>query len=277
MYMTEPYVKGYQLIELIGHGAGSEVYKARHMRSGDILAVKIVRRGSPHSARLFRQIANEFKVAHKWTHPNLVRLHELVTDRLLLWKFQVALAMEYVPGEPLADGGRLTAAQIADYYAQLADAMNYMHHRGYIHLDMKPQNVLITPEGQAKIVDFGLCTRKGRYNPRVQGTPDFMAPEQLHQGWVDERTDVFNLGATMYHIVTGKSVQMTVTRRLENAHAVPVVSETFQSMNVEVPPELESLILQSCRAAPAERPLTMQRVIERLESIRGRTKTPQMG
>ena len=273
--MAGPHAKGYQIIELIGQGAGSEVYKARHMTSGDIVAVKIVRRGAPGSARLFRQITNEFKVARKWTHPNLVRLHQLVTERLLLWRLQVALAMEYVPGEPLAHGGGFTTAQIVDYYAQLADAMNYMHQHGTIHLDMKPQNIIVTPEGQAKIMDFGLCTRKGRYNPRVQGTPDFMAPEQPRKGWVDERTDIFNLGATMFHVITGKSVHMTLTSRTAVNGAATVHSETFQSRSVEVPEELESLILQSCRPSPAERPATMQRVLERLEAIRSRLTSPR--
>ncbi|HUW58350.1 MAG TPA: serine/threonine-protein kinase [Planctomycetota bacterium] len=272
--MAGPHAKGYQIIDLIGRGAGSEVYKARHMRSGEIAAVKIVRHDAPDSARLFKQITNEFKVARKWTHPNLVRLHELVAERLLLWKLQLALAMEYVPGDSLSADGNYTPRQIVDYYAQLADAMNYMHRHGYIHLDMKPQNVIVTPEGQAKIMDFGLCTRKGRYNPRVQGTPDFMAPEQPRKGWVDERTDIYNLGATLFHVITGKAVHMTLTSRTAVNGTAALQSETFQSRRVDVPPELESLILESCRPSPAERPATMERVLERLEGIRGKL-TPQ--
>jgi serine/threonine-protein kinase len=267
MAITSASVKGYQLIDLIGHGAGSEVYKARQMSSGRVTAVKIIRREATESARLFKQLANEYGVARHWTHPNLVRLYELITDRLLFWKLRIALVMEYVPGETLGDFRRLTAREIVSYYTQLADGMYYMHRKNCIHLDMKPQNVMVTPEGHVKIMDFGLCTRKGRYNPRVQGTPDFMAPEQLRKGWVDERTDIYNLGATMFHVITGKSVQMTLTSRAVANGAPSVTSETFQSLNVEIPAELESLILQSCRPSPAERPATMQRVLERLESI----------
>jgi serine/threonine-protein kinase len=265
--MAELQVKGYQLIDLIGRGAGSEVYKARQMRSGEIVAVKIVRRGSAESSRLFAQIANEYKVAHAWTHPNLVRLHELVVERLLFWKLQVALAMELVPGDPLGDGAKPSTQKIISIYRKLADALFYIHERGYIHLDMKPQNVVVAESGEPKIMDFGLCMRKGRYNARVQGTPDFMAPEQLRKGWVDERTDIYNLGATMYHVVTGKSVQMTLTSRNGLAGNAQVTSNTFQSLNVEMPEELESLILESCRPSPAERPATMERVQERLAKI----------
>jgi serine/threonine-protein kinase len=270
-------VKGYQLIELTGRGASSEVYKARQLSSGSVVAVKVVRRGSADFDRHCRQISNEYRVAHGFTHPNLVRLYELVTARILLWPTQLALAMEYVEGEPLT-GRKLTADEIVACYLQLADALSYMHGHGYIHLDMKPHNIMLTPVGEAKIVDFGLCTRKGRYNPRVQGTPDFMAPEQISKGWVDERTDIYNLGATVFHIITGRPVLMTrTTRQNGNGNGMHVVtSNTFQSLEVEIPDELQSLILQSCRHAPAERPASMKRVIEQLERIAGASRTKQL-
>jgi serine/threonine-protein kinase len=214
-------------------------------------------------------------VARNWTHPNLIRLHELATTRLLFWKLQVALVMEYVPGETLKSGKSFTALQFVDCCIQLAEAMHYMHQNGYIHLDMKPQNVMVTQAGQAKIMDFGLCTPKGKYNPRVQGTPDFMAPEQLRKGWVDERTDIFNLGAALFTVISGKSVQMMLTSRLRTDGGPSVVSETFQSRSVEVSPELESLILQSCRPSPAERPASMARVLEKLRDIRSRLAAPK--
>jgi len=273
--MADLRVKGYELIELVGRGAASEVYKARRLSSGQVVAVKVVRRGSGEGARQFGQLANEFRVARQWTHPNLVRLYELVAARLLLWKLQVALVMEYVPGETLKSGKSFTPLHFVECYVQLAEAMQYMHQHGTIHLDMKPQNVIVTPTGQAKIMDFGLCTRKGRYNPRVQGTPDFMAPEQMRKGWVDERTDIFNLGATMFSVITGKSVQMTLTSRLRTNGGPSVISETFQSRSVEVLPELESLILQSCRPSPAERPAALARVLERLHGIRDQLKSTQ--
>jgi serine/threonine-protein kinase len=268
--MSQTSVKGYQIVESIGRGASSEVFKARRIRDGQWVALKVVRRGAAESGRHFRQIYNEYAVASAWEHPNLVRLYGLVTSRLIFLKLQVALAMEYVPGRMMKGAAGLTTKQFIENYIQLADGLGYMHQHGYIHLDMKPHNVMVTPDGQAKVMDFGLCTKNGRYNPRVQGTPDFMAPEQLRKGWVDERTDVFNLGATMFYVLTGKPVHMTLVHSVrQNGHA-SVTSETFQSMSVEAPPELESLILQSCRPSPAERPATMARVKERLEAIRAK-------
>ena len=186
-------VKGYKLIELLGRGAGSEVYKARQLSSGDLVALKVIRRSGAPSARFFKQIANEFRVARDWSHPNLVELYELLNGRFLIWRLQTALAMEYVPGETLDCHDELTGARMVDYYRQVAAGMKYMHDRGYVHLDMKPQNIIVTDDGIAKIMDFGLCIPRGTRNPRVQGTPAFMSPEQVRKGKVDERTDIYNL------------------------------------------------------------------------------------
>ena len=259
-------VKGYQLLELLGRGASSEVYRARKIETRQIVALKVVKRGAPDSARHFRQIENEFRVAGAWSHPNLVKLHEIVASGFLFLRFQVALAMEYVPGQPLKGGGTLTSGELISYCTQLCDGLHYMHRQGYIHLDMKPQNVIITPDKKAKIMDFGLCTRKGQYNSRLQGTPDFMAPEQMRRGWVDERTDVYNLGATIFHILTGKSVSGVVGTA--GGGEVILLPSAFHTLNIEVPPEFENLILQCTKPSPAERPATMERLKEQLEEIR---------
>ena len=271
-------VKGYELISPIGTGAVSTIWRARDLTNGDICALKVIARSSGADGRHFRQMTNEYRVAQRFEHPNLARAYELVTSRVLFWTTQMALAMEYVPGSTLAElreKEELDAARLVEIYIQLADGMGYMHSQGIVHLDMKPHNVIITPEGQAKIVDFGLARTKGNYTGRVQGTPDFMAPEQIKMGWVDERTDVYNLGATMFYLVTGKSVQMTLTSRNGNGNGKATVgSQTFRSLEVEVPEAMESLILASCRPQPAERPHTMAQVLADLREIAAKMKIP---
>ena len=272
-------VKGYELIAEIGSGASSTVWRARDLESGSICAVKIVDRGNGVDSRYFRQMANEYRIARHFNHPNLAQVYALVTSRVLFWTTQMALAMEYVPGVGLADlrqTEKLDASRLVNLYIQLADALGYMHSQGMVYLDMKPHNVIVTAEGQAKVMDFGLCMPKGNYNRRVQGTPDFMAPEQIRMGWVDERTDVYNLGATMFYLITGNSVQMTLTSRQSLANngrngagngTATVESQTFRSLDVDVPEALESLILASCRPQPAERPHTMAQVLADLRRI----------
>ncbi len=274
-------VKGYELIAQIGSGAVSSVWRARDLRNGNICAVKIIARADGADRRHFRQMTNEYRAARNFCHPNLARLYNLIPSRILFWTTQMALAMEYVPGVHLADlrqAEKLDAARLVNIYIQLAEGMAYMHAQNIIHLDMKPHNVILTPQGEAKIVDFGLCRAKGNYNHRVQGTPDFMAPEQIKMGWVDERTDIYNLGATMFYLVTGNSVQMTLTSR--NGHSngkASVASQTFRSLEVEIPEALESLILASCRHQPAERPHTMTQLLGDLRLIAGHLDSFRVG
>lgn len=275
-------VKGYELIAEIGIGASSSIWRARDLSSGRICALKIVDRGNGVDSRYFRQMTNEYRVARRFSHPNLAQVYDLIRSRVFFWVTQTALVMEYVPGVSLAqlrETEKLDVKRLVPLYIQLADGLGYMHSQDVVHLDMKPQNVIVTPEGQAKIIDFGLCMPKGNYNRRVQGTPDFMAPEQIHMGWVDERTDVYNLGATMFYLITGNSVQMTLTARLDSSKSgrsgndngtATVESQTFCSLDIEIPETLESLILASCRPKPAERPHTMAQVLADLRHIAGK-------
>ena len=276
-------VKGYELIARIAYGAGSTVWRARALKTGEICALKIASRSDGVDSRHFRQIVNEYRTARRFDHPNLARVHELISSRVLFLVTQMALAMEYVPGVNLAElrqKKKLSAAHLLDLYMQLAEGLSYMHSQNVVHLDMKPQNVIVTPEGQVKIVDFGLCMPAGNYNRRVQGTPDFMAPEQIRMGWVDERTDVYNLGATMFYLITGNSVQMTLTARNGNGNGngkATVASQTFRSLKIDVPGPLESLILASCRPQPAERPHTMAQVLADLHDIASKLNNPTSG
>lgn len=274
-------VKGYELIARIAYGAGSTVWRARALRTGEICALKIASRSDGIDSRHFRQIVNEYRAARQFDHPNLARVHELISSRVLFWVTQMALAMEYVPGVNLAElrqKEKLSATHLLDLYMQMAEGLGYMHSQNVVHLDMKPHNVIVTPERRVKIVDFGLCMPAGNYNRRVQGTPDFMAPEQIRMGWVDERTDIYNLGATMFYLITGNSVQMTLTARNGNSNGkATVASQTFRSLTIDIPEQLESLILASCRPQPAERPHTMAQVLADLHDISAKLKNSTPG
>ena len=103
-----------------------------------------------------------------------------------------------------------------------------------------------------------------------------MAPEQLNKGWVDERTDIFNLGATAFSILSGRSIQMMLTNRVGNNGNAHVTSDTYHTMHVDIPEGLKSLILECCRPSPAERPHSMKQVIERLDEL-ARTRPPDNG
>ena len=100
-------------------------------------------------------------------------------------------------------------------FRMVANGLGAMHLQGYIHCDIKPNNILINPNGSIKIIDLGQSCRNGTTKTRIQGTPDYIAPEQVRRQPLDQRTDVFNLGATMYWALTGKNVPTLIPKKSE--------------------------------------------------------------
>jgi serine/threonine-protein kinase len=143
-----------------------------------------------------------------------------------------------------------------------------MHQKGFVHSDIKPQNVLLTPEGRVKIIDFGQTCTINTIKKRIQGTPDFMAPEQTRAEKITVRTDVFCLGSTMYSILTGEPLptgtgahfaRMGTRRR----SGLPAPHE----LNPHLPVSLSRLVLDSVQDDPEKRPESMRAVSKRLKLV----------
>jgi eukaryotic-like serine/threonine-protein kinase len=198
----------YELLSQLGRGGMGTVYRGRHRVSGQVVAVKVVPPEVVADAILSKRFEQEFLVAKGLDHPNIVRaLDYRATGR------EALLVMEYVEGESLGDRlereFRIPEDEAVVLITQVAQALHHAHGRGLIHRDVKPDNILLTADGQAKLADLGLAkktasagdlTRTGR----ALGTPHFIAPEQLRNAKAaDARCDVYSLGATLYQMVTG--------------------------------------------------------------------------
>jgi serine/threonine protein kinase len=199
----------YDLLAKVGEGGAGTVYKARHRESGQIVAVKVA---PPHVAGhpiLQKRFEQEYRVARQCDHPNLVRaLDYCNTDGAPY------LVMEFVEGESLGErlerDGRLPEAEATRLIAEVCQGLHWAHQHGLVHRDIKPDNIVVTPDGQAKLIDLGLAkdvdtdldlTRTGR----GLGTPHFMAPEQFRNAKeANVQCDVYALGATLYAMVTGR-------------------------------------------------------------------------
>ena len=198
----------YDLLEKIAEGGMGAIYRGRDQRSGQIVAVKIM---PPHMAAnpvLLKRFEQEFKVAHKLDHPNIVRALDFGDTGSSPF-----LVMEFVEGESLGQQlerkGKMTEADAIKVIAQVAQGLHRAHKLGMIHRDVKPDNILVSTDGVAKLADLGLVkeaetdlnlTKTGR----GLGTPHFMAPEQFRDAKnVDVRCDIYSLGATLYMMVTG--------------------------------------------------------------------------
>jgi serine/threonine protein kinase len=210
-----PEVAGYEILGELGRGGMGVVYRARERRSGRQVALKIMQWADPVGMYRFKQ---EFRSLAGLTHPNLVSLHELAAGGKV-WFF----TMELIDGEPflahvreLSRGGErpLTPAgikRLRNALAQLADGIHYLHTSGKLHRDIKPGNVLVTPEGRVVLLDFGLAAEldsSGRYlsvQPRLLGTIPYMAPEQAGCQPLSSASDWYSVGVMLFEALTGRT------------------------------------------------------------------------
>jgi eukaryotic-like serine/threonine-protein kinase len=198
----------YDLLEKRGEGAMGAVYRARHRVTDAIVAIKVVNEQVARDAVLMKRFEREFEMAQRLDHPNIVHSVELGLSATPPY-----LVMEYVDGPSLGDviemRGAMPEIEAVALITQIAAALQEAHENGVYHRDVKPDNILIMTDGQAKLTDLGVA-KDLRTNQDLTsmgkglGTPHFMAPEQLLNAKnVDARCDIYALGATLYMMVTG--------------------------------------------------------------------------
>jgi serine/threonine-protein kinase len=184
--------------------------------------------------------------------------------------------MELVQGERLdnlyQDQRPERLEPVLDVFMHVAEGLHAMHRRGYLHADIKPNNIILTESGGLKIIDFGQSCPLGHKKQRIQGTPDFIAPEQVALAPLDQRTDVFNLGATMYWVLTGKAFSTILPNAPAGSKKIELDArrgnEPPHETNPRVPLPFSRLIVECCASRREQRPRDMAKVRSRLETIR---------
>jgi len=275
MPRTFAQLPGYEIIARIGKGAGAVIYEARELASRRSVAIKHVVRRGPQDDRFVEQAETEYKVAHELNHPYLRRCMDIIRSRRWLKTHELFLIMELVKGERLdhryQDKRPERLEPVVKIFLHVAEGLQAMHRHGYVHADIKPNNVLLTPDGGLKIIDFGQSCRLGHRKERIQGTPDFIAPEQVALAHLDQRTDIFNLGATMYWVLTGKAFSTILPSAPAGAKKIELDarrgSKPPHETNPRVPLPFSRLIVECCASRRENRPGDMSQVISRLEMI----------
>ncbi|HUB24492.1 MAG TPA: protein kinase [Tepidisphaeraceae bacterium] len=261
----------YEVLERLGEGAKSTIYAVSDPETHQVYALKHVVRAQPKDLRFIEQMEAEYEVSRQFTHPNLRRSFELKIVKTLMVKISEAyLVMELVDGRPLDERPPASFLETIDTFVKAAEGLRAMHQLGYAHCDIKPNNILRGEHGEVKVIDFGQSCKIGTIKERIQGTPDYIAPEQVNRLPISVQTDVFNLGATLYWAVTGKNIPTlyTVNKKGENSFLVDERMPSPVDLNPKVPPQLSALIMEMVATSQRKRPADMDAVISRLELIR---------
>ena len=223
----------YRIESLLGEGGMGAVYRAWDSRLNIPVALKEM---TPQPgiqpdtlAQLRTQFQQEAQILARLSHPHLVRVGDFFEER-----GNAYLVMDFVEGEELASRiqreGALSEDQVLAWAGQILDALAYCHSQGIIHRDIKPQNVIIRPDGRVVLVDFGLVKLWNPDDPRTKtamrgvGTPEYAPPEQYdtQMGHTDSRSDIYGLGATLYHALTGEAPLTATLRMADPEQFVPV-------------------------------------------------------
>ncbi|MCE5276626.1 MAG: serine/threonine-protein kinase [Planctomycetaceae bacterium] len=203
-------IPGYQLLDKLGAGAMATVFRAKQLSLDRMVAVKVLPRKLSENAEYVERFYREGKAAARLNHPNIVQAFDVGENAGYHY-----FVMEYVEGhtlwDELASGKVFSEAEALKVIIQIARALEHAHKQGLIHRDVKPKNIMVTPDGTCKLADMGLARQAADEKIAVEeagrafGTPYYISPEQIRgEANIDFRADIYSLGATLYHLLTGQ-------------------------------------------------------------------------
>ncbi len=267
---------GLEILDTLGHGARSTIYLVREKSTTNRYALKRVIRNSSADQRFMDQATLEHDVAQQFNHPSLRKSYKVYRQKRFFRTREVLVLMEAVVGQTLEQRRPRKMLEVCRIFQDTAIALGVMHRAGYVHADIKPNNILVTDQDMVKIIDFGQSCPTGTRKERIQGTPDYIAPEQVKRDHITPKTDVFNLAATMYFVLTAQHVPTLIPKGSPGISLVDKLSHQCPSpieLNPDVPPALSSLIMNCLEPEPRERPESMTRLYERLEMAIGQVNS----
>jgi serine/threonine protein kinase/Tfp pilus assembly protein PilF len=281
-------ISHYEIVEKLGEGGMGIVYKAKDLRLGRFVAIKVLIAFPGESTDRRARFLQEARAASALNHPNIVTIHDIVkTDD------GECIVLELVRGKTLAElieDGRIPNVDCLKYAMQIADALAAAHTIGIVHRDLKPANVMVTPEGLAKVLDFGLAklafeeaggtlgdldktmSIQSNGHPRtaegtIIGTVAYMSPEQAQGRRVDARSDIFSFGAVLYEMITGErafrgdSGIATLTAVLRDT------PREFTELGVDAPEDVQEIAFRCLQKDPDQRYQSMSDVKNAIEHI----------
>lgn len=268
-------IGSYRIVRELGRGGMGLVYVGEDLRLGRQIALKILPQHLASDPTAFQRFKDEARLLAQMNHPNIATIHSLESEESVHF-----LTMELISGETLSArlaSGPLLSGEWFVVSRQIASALEAAHANGIIHLDLKPANVMLTPDGIVKVLDFGLAMAPGRETDAgegmrtrartqeaVSGTPGYMSPEQAMGKSVDSRADVFAFGSVFYEMVTG-SPTFVGSNLVEKMRATLTVEPDLSVIPAEIPEGVRELIRRCLVKDPQRRLASITQAIEEID------------
>jgi tRNA A-37 threonylcarbamoyl transferase component Bud32 len=264
------FARRFEIIEEIGKGGMGTVYKAYDGKIREVVALKLLKPEIASDLEIVERFRNEIKLARQVSHRHVCRMYDIGEEWLSIY-----ISMEYVAGEDLKSfirrSGHLNEAKAVGLARQITEGLGEAHRLGVVHRDLKPQNIMIDKDGNAKIMDFGIArslhTRGVTGTGVIIGTPEYMAPEQADGRDVDSRADIYALGTVLYEMVTGRvpfEGQTPLSIVLKHRSEPPADPQT---VNAQLSTGLSRVILKCLEKARERRYQSAAEVLEDLAAV----------
>src|SRR6266567_3565453 len=261
----------YEINGELGRGAMGVVYKATDPTIGRTVALKTMRLDvhGLDAKEMVRRFQNESRAAGVLNHPNIVTIYDAGEQDGIFY-----IAMEFIEGitlhELMAEKRVLPADEVIQLARQICCGLDYAHSNGIVHRDVKPANIMITPNGTVKIMDFGIAKSGGSVTNtgQILGTPNYMSPEQVKGRPLDGRADLFSMGVILYEMLTGEKPfagQNVTTIIYKIVNEIPIAP---RDLDVTVHPGLSAIVTKVLAKSPEDRYQTGAEMVRDLENYK---------
>src|SRR4051812_18363191 len=283
----------YEIVETLGRSGMGVVYKARDTHLDGFVAIKVLPPEKVADPERKRRFVQEAKAASALNHPNIVHIYDIAEADGVQF-----ISMEYVPGKTLDQliGRRgLRLNEVLKYAVQIADALAQAHSAGIIHRDLKPSNIIVGPNGNVKVLDFGLAkltetatgefaetvTMRAQDGPRTEegvifGTVAYMSPEQAEGKKLDARSDIFSFGSMLYEMVTGRQAFHGGSKMSTLSAILKDDLKPLSAVLADAPCDLEKIIYRCLRKDPNRRFQYMADVRVALEELKEESESGKL-
>lgn len=283
MTKVRDFLGPYRLARLIRMGSTCQVWEAIEANTQQRYALKVLRPDQRGNREEINALKHEFEVAEKLSHKNLVKVYEFVTDADTPF-IVLELFSELNMKQALRRGPDSIAFMLDKILEQSIESLYYLHSKGFVHCDVKPDNFLVSREGEVKLIDFTISQKMAtglgklfRFRSRsIQGTRSYMSPEQIRNQSLDARADIYSLGCVMFELVTGKppftgeSPNDLLNKHISASIPSPLVT------NDNVTPEYAALVKQMMAKRPDQRPASMWDVLKLIRGTKIFKKPPRI-